>query len=186
MARWFTGAEVEQVYGAGAVRTWERFERHGDLDTAAVLLRPQGKALLRDASTRVACPPTAELRLLTMTDGTLVLVSDARHNPRGYDFRTQILGSEDSIAVGLDERTPIRPVGGGASPLTANPYTGFVDRFAEVFRAETEAFLDVVRGRRPSLCPGTEALEALRVAVACDRSRAEGRPVRPEEVADDA
>ena len=46
--------------------------------------------------------------------------------------------------------------------------------------------LDVVRGRRPNPCPGIEALEALRVAVACDRSLAEGRPVALEEVGDDA
>jgi myo-inositol 2-dehydrogenase/D-chiro-inositol 1-dehydrogenase len=43
-----------------------------------------------------------------------------------------------------------------------------------------------VHGRRANPCPGREALEALRVAVACDRSLAERRPVEVAEVDDDA
>ena len=45
------------------------------------------------------------------------------------------------------------------------------------------AFVDVAAGRRTSPCTAEDALEAMRVAVACDRSREEHRPVRLEEVA---
>jgi myo-inositol 2-dehydrogenase / D-chiro-inositol 1-dehydrogenase len=48
--------------------------------------------------------------------------------------------------------------------------------------AETAAFLSLVRDGGESPCPPESALEALRVAVACDRSRAEGRPVAMAEV----
>jgi len=159
IARWLTGVEVERVYATGAVRKWERFGRHGDVDTAAILL--------------------------TMADGLPVLVAGTRHDPRGYDFRAELLGSDDSVAVGLDERTPLRSLGETGPRLGDRPYTGFLDRFAAAFAAETEAFLDLVAGRGANPCPGSEALAALGIAVACDRSLAEGRPVALTEVEDD-
>jgi myo-inositol 2-dehydrogenase/D-chiro-inositol 1-dehydrogenase len=45
------------------------------------------------------------------------------------------------------------------------------------------AFVDVARGRRDNPARAEDAREALRVAIACDRSRAEHRPVRLAEVA---
>jgi myo-inositol 2-dehydrogenase / D-chiro-inositol 1-dehydrogenase len=159
VARWLTGSEVERVYAVGAVRRWERFARHGDVDTAAILL--------------------------TMADGLPVVVTGSRHDPRGHDFRLELLSSEDSISVGLDERTPLRPLEASAPPLGTRPYAGFLDRFAAAFDAELRAWLEFVRGERENPCPGVAALHALRVAIACDRSRAEGRPVAVEEVNED-
>ncbi len=150
IVRWFTGSEVERVYAVGAVRRWRRFDEQGDVDTAAVLL--------------------------VLEDGLPVLVSGARHDPRGYDFRAEIFGSEDSIAVGLTPRTPLRPVEPGLEPR-GEPYRGFLDRFAPAFEAEMEAFLDLVSAGSPNPCPGSESIPALAIALACDRSRAEGRPV---------
>jgi myo-inositol 2-dehydrogenase / D-chiro-inositol 1-dehydrogenase len=160
IARWLTGCEVEEVHAVGAVRKWERFGRYGDVDTAAVLL--------------------------TMEGGLPVLLSGTRHDPHGYDFRAELFGSDDSLAVGLGPRTPIRSVEDGGPALPDNPYRGFLDRFSAAFEAEIDAWLHVVAGDDQNPCPGEEALEALRVAVACDRSRAEKRPVRVEEVTPDA
>ena len=63
------------------------------------------------------------------------------------------------------------------------PYRGFLDRFATSFEAEMEAFLDLVAGRRPNPCPASESVNALRIALACDLSRADGRPVALAEIA---
>jgi myo-inositol 2-dehydrogenase/D-chiro-inositol 1-dehydrogenase len=162
IVRWFTGREVDTVYAVGAVRAWERFAEHDDVDTANVVL--------------------------VLDDGLPVVVSGARHNPRGYDFRAEIFGSLDSVAVGLDERTPIRsvepgsPVAAGHGPLGRRPYRGFLDRFASSFDAEMTAFLEFLTGRRSNPCPASESLRALRIALACDRSRTEGRPVSVNEV----
>jgi myo-inositol 2-dehydrogenase/D-chiro-inositol 1-dehydrogenase len=57
-----------------------------------------------------------------------------------------------------------------------------MDRFLPAYRAELTAFADVARGLRPSPCTVTDALEAFRVAEACDVSRREGRVVRLDEV----
>lgn len=149
--RWVTGVEVERVYATGAVREWSRFAAHDDLDTSAVLLELRG--------------------------GVPALVSGSRHDPRGYDFRADILGSRDSVAIGLDRRTPLRSLEPGAQPPPERPYMGFLDRFEAAFRAEMHAFLELVAGAGANHCPPREALEALRVAIACERSRSERRPV---------
>jgi myo-inositol 2-dehydrogenase/D-chiro-inositol 1-dehydrogenase len=120
-----------------------------------------------------------------MADGLPVVVTGSRHDPRGYDFRLEVLASDDSISVGLDERTPLRPLEASAPPLGTRPYDGFLDRFAAAFDRELRAWLEFVRGERENPCPGVAALHALRVAIACDRSRAEGRPVAVEEVSGD-
>jgi myo-inositol 2-dehydrogenase/D-chiro-inositol 1-dehydrogenase len=108
----------------------------------------------------------------------------ARHDPRGYDVRMELLGSEDSIAVGLDERTPLRSVEDDAPAFVGATYRGFLDRFERAYDAEMRAWLEFVRGRCENPCPGVEALHALRIAIACNRSREEGRVVAVAEVVD--
>jgi myo-inositol 2-dehydrogenase/D-chiro-inositol 1-dehydrogenase len=158
IARWLTGMHVTEVFARTTVRKWQRFAASGDADTAAVLM--------------------------TMSDGLPVLLSGTRHGPHGYDFRGELFGSDDSIAVGLDSRTPIRSLELDGPELPADPWRGFLDRFGAAFEAEFDAWLDVIAGERPNPCPGEDSLEALRVALACDRSAREGRPVRVEEVTD--
>jgi myo-inositol 2-dehydrogenase / D-chiro-inositol 1-dehydrogenase len=158
IARWLTGADVAEVYPVASVRKWERFAQHGDADTAAVLI--------------------------TMDDGLPVLLSGTRHSPHGYDFRAELFGSDDSLAVGLGERTPIRALDADGSVPRA-PWRGFLDRFGAAFEAEFDAWLQLVVGERANPCPGEEAYHALRVAVACDLGARERRPVRLEEVTDD-
>jgi myo-inositol 2-dehydrogenase/D-chiro-inositol 1-dehydrogenase len=150
-ARFLTGLEVEEVHATGSARVWERYGRHGDLDTFAALLVLEGG-------------------LVASTAGT-------RHNVPGYDVRAELVGSEDSIVVGLDSRSPLHSVEPDAPPEPRDPYRDFTARFGTAFRDETAAFLDAARGRRENPCPGENALAALRIAIACERSRAEGRPV---------
>jgi myo-inositol 2-dehydrogenase / D-chiro-inositol 1-dehydrogenase len=153
LARWITGREVATVYATGAVRGFERFARHDDVDTSAIVL--------------------------TMDDGMPVTIDGSRHDPCGYDVRLELLGSQDALVVGLGERTPLRRVG---APPPAGAWSSFVERFADAFARETAAFAALVRDGGESPCPPESALEALRVAVACDISRREGRPVALSEV----
>jgi myo-inositol 2-dehydrogenase / D-chiro-inositol 1-dehydrogenase len=154
MARWLTGREVREVFATGTVRAWEAYGRQGDVDSSAMVL--------------------------TMDDGLPVVVTGSRHDPVGYDFRAELLGSGDSIVVGVDGRTPVRSVQPGAPAPPANPYRGFLDRFHQAFIDETAAFVDLVLRRGPNLCPPEEALSALRVAIACETSWKERRPVAVE------
>ena len=156
IVRWLTGREIDRVFAIGALRKWERFAKHGDVDTTAVTL--------------------------ALDDGMPVLISGTRHDPRGYDFRGEIFGSEDSVAVGLDARTPLRSLERGWSGFEGEPYRGFLDRFEPSFEAEMEAFLELVRGERDNPCPARESVPALLIALACDLSRIGGRVVSLAEV----
>jgi myo-inositol 2-dehydrogenase/D-chiro-inositol 1-dehydrogenase len=154
--RFVTGQEVVGVYADGDVIQFPVFTKYGDVDTAVAILRLSG--------------------------GSLGILSATRHDPLGYDIRMELIGSGDSVAVGWDDRTPLRSVE-PAGPAPADAYRDFQDRFGEAYRAEMAWFVDVAAGKRESPCTAQDALEALRIAVACDRSRAEGRPVALEEIA---
>jgi myo-inositol 2-dehydrogenase / D-chiro-inositol 1-dehydrogenase len=144
------------VYAQGSVRKFDVFEKYHDVDTAAALI--------------------------TMTDGVVAVLTGGRQDPWGYDVRTEIFGSGDSVSVGLDGRTPLRSVEPGAAPREGQPYPDFLARFGDAYRAELGHFLKVARGRAENPCTARDALEALRLAVAADLSMREGRPVGLSEV----
>ena len=154
--RFVTGSEVVEVYAAGAVRRYEVFARYDDIDTGVAVL--------------------------TLDSGALGILSCTRRHPFGYDVRMELFGSEDSGVVGWDERTPLRSLEPGGPPLGPDPYPNFQDRFRTAYREELAAFVSYARGERDNPCTVEDAQESLRVAVACDLSRSEHRPVRVEEV----
>lgn len=159
LARWLTGLDVEQVYAVGSVRGFDRYAKFGDVDNVAILM--------------------------TMSDGLPVLITGTRHNPRGHDFRMEVFGSEDSLSVGQNSLSQPRPVEPNAITPDRGPYKDFMERFGESLRQETMAFIEVMRGERENPSPPASAMEALRVAVACEVSREEGRPVRVAEIQDE-
>jgi myo-inositol 2-dehydrogenase / D-chiro-inositol 1-dehydrogenase len=156
--RWMTGHEVEEVYADGAVRGFPIFARYGDVDTAVATLR--------------------------MVDGPLVVLTTARHDPLGYDIRAEVFGSNDSVAVGLGPRTPMRSVEPGVPPPAGPAWPDFLDRFEPAYAAELAAFVDLARNGGSSPCTADDAVAALRIAEAADRSLHEHRPVPLAEIPD--
>lgn len=156
MVRWVTGREVVRVYATGADAGPSMFRAAGDVDTAAALL--------------------------TLDDGTLVTATSTRCNGAGYDVRMELAGDRDQIAVGVDDRTPLTSAEPNAPGAPADPWPGFLERFAPAYEAELDAFVRLVRGEAANPCDGREALSALRVAEACEVSRRERRPVELTEI----
>ncbi|MFD6321470.1 Gfo/Idh/MocA family oxidoreductase [Streptomyces sp. NPDC058442] len=157
LVRWVTGREVTDVCATGSDAGPAMFREAGDVDTGAALL--------------------------TLDDGTLAALTATRMNGAGYDVRMELAGERDQIVVGLDERTPIASTEPTGPPAADKPWTGFVERFGPAYEAELIAFVEVVRGERANPCDGREALQALRVAEACEVSRRERRAVRLMEIA---
>ena len=154
--RWVTGREVTEVYAVGGNRGAEYIKEAGDADTTGAIL--------------------------TLDDGTIAVVSNSRHNARGYDVRMEIHGFTDSIAVGLEDKLPLRSVEPGVTFPAGTPHDFFMDRFTAAYRAELTAFTEVVAGTRPSPCTVADALEAGWIADACTLSLHEHRPVTIQEV----
>jgi myo-inositol 2-dehydrogenase/D-chiro-inositol 1-dehydrogenase len=156
IVRFVTGREVTRVFAAGANKGDAFFAAAGDVDTASVVL--------------------------TFDDGTLGLVAGGRYNGRGYDVRLEVHGSRETIVVGLDEHVPLVSVEPGARWPSAPPYPSFFERFAAAYASEIDTFVAHVLGRIENPSPPHDALEALYLAEAADRSRREGRPVDVAEV----
>ncbi|MGX1365919.1 myo-inositol 2-dehydrogenase/D-chiro-inositol 1-dehydrogenase [Streptomyces canus] len=154
--RWVTGREVVEVYAVGGNRGADYIKEAGDADTTGAIL--------------------------TLDDGTIAVVSNSRHNARGYDVRMEIHGFTDSIAVGLEDKLPLRSVEPGVTFPAGTPHDFFMDRFTAAYRAELTAFTEVVAGTRPSPCTIADALEAGWIAEACTLSLHEHRPVTIAEV----
>jgi myo-inositol 2-dehydrogenase/D-chiro-inositol 1-dehydrogenase len=154
--RFVTGREVVEVYATGSTRGDAIFAESGDAATAAAVL--------------------------TLDDDTLVVVSNTRYNARGYDVRLELHGSADSIAVGLEDKLPLRSVEPGVTFPAGPPHQFFMDRFASAYRRELAAFTEVVAGTRESPCTVADAVEVGWIAEACTLSLHEHRPVRMTEL----
>ena len=109
--------------------------------------------------------------MLRLSGGALAILSGTRHDPLGYDVRLEVFGTGDSVAVGLDARSPLRSVEPGAAAAGGHGYANFMERFEPAYRDELAAFVATVRDGGPSPCPLAEARAASLVALAADRSR---------------
>jgi myo-inositol 2-dehydrogenase/D-chiro-inositol 1-dehydrogenase len=154
--RFVTGREVASVYAVGGNKGAEFFAAAGDVDTASV-------SLLLD-------------------EGTVATVLGGRYNGAGYDVRLEVHGSDGMLAVGLDERAPLRSAEPNSGWPEGRPYASFFERFKDAYATELADFLAHALGRIPNPCPPEDALEALYVAEAAALSLAEGRPVPLDEV----
>ena len=158
LLRWLSGQEIEEVYAAGAVLSGdEALIRLGDVDTSEVVFR--------------------------LADGAIASAHTLRYGSRGYDCRIELHGSEDGVVSGMDARTPIRFLSSEFETGDQPVYDGFMDRFAQAYRDEVDAFLSVARGERESPCTGIDGREALRISLAAIKSQREGLPVRVSDVA---
>jgi myo-inositol 2-dehydrogenase/D-chiro-inositol 1-dehydrogenase len=149
---------VVDVYATGSDAGPAMFREHGDVDTGAALL--------------------------TLDDATLATATATRMNGAGYDVRMELAGERDTVVVGLDDRTPLASTEPTGPPPADKPWNGFLERFGPAYEAELSAFVEVVLGERPNPCDGREALQALRIAEACEVSRRERRPVALAEIPD--
>jgi hypothetical protein len=144
------------IYAVGGNRGAGFFRAAGDVDTMAAVL--------------------------TLDDDSLAVVSGTRYNAAGYDVRLEVLGSRDSVCAGLSGRLPLRSADPGVTFPPGPPYSHFTERFADAYRAELVAFVDLAAHGGQSPCTMGDALEAFCVAEACELSRARHEPVAVAEV----
>ncbi len=152
LARFLVG-EVEEVHAWASVLFDERFAKADDWDTSLIMLK--------------------------FRNGALGVVETSRHSEWGYDIRTEVAGAVGKVVVDGAQRTPAtvsRKFG-----WEGDLYESFPDRFEVAYRRELEVFFDDLGAGRP-VGPGPDdALETLRLALACVKSWREGRSVRLDE-----
>jgi myo-inositol 2-dehydrogenase/D-chiro-inositol 1-dehydrogenase len=149
---WLVGEPVVEVYASGSVLVHDAFQEADDVDNTVVMLR--------------------------FASGAHALLCGARHNPLGYDCRIEVFGSKDSLAVGLNPRTPLTSLEQDGPRVQPDAYPGFPERFRDAYLNELSVFLDVLAGRAANPSPARESIVSFRLAEACEVSRRSGKPVR--------
>ena len=134
--RWVTGQEVVEVYALGSVdpdAPTDMYADHGDHSTASALL--------------------------TLSDGTIGVVSNTRTNGRGYDVRLEVHGVQDAVAAGLEEQVAREALEGGAHDEAVEaevreaasmgargvPFFLFNDKYTAPGALPTDAFRQALR-----------------------------------------
>jgi len=157
LVSWLTDSPIETVQAAARIRGEGPYEEFGDFDTT---------------------------RIVAVTEsGVLASICGSRHDARGHDVRLEIFGSKDALSAGITPRTPLRVLDDPGVPVDHDPYTGFIDRFRDAFRAETASFVDTIGGAA-NPCPPQAATESLRAAIACEIAVREGGAITVRDVTD--
>ena len=149
LARWLVGSEVERVTAEGTVLVCNELASVGDIDNALVNMR--------------------------FVNGALGNIEASRNAFYGYDIRTEVLGSEGAVMIGVHQHTPVLLLNRAGAHHDVMPY--LMERFGDAYRAQLQHFVDCLHnGQSPSV-GGAEALAACKIGIAATRSYQAGRPV---------
>lgn len=138
-ARYMTGDEIVSVYAVGSCQIDPAIGEAGDIDSLMVTM-------------------------LT-TSGRMVQMSNNRRGPLGYDQRLEAHCATEALFVDNRPQSDVR-IAGPNGELSAPPMDYFVSRFEAAYRAEMEAFIEMIRTGAKPLATIRDGLEAQRLAEA--------------------
>ena len=150
LARWLTNDEVVEVHAYGAALAIPQLKELQAFDAGVVNLQFAGGAI-----------------------GNVESFMDAKY---GYDIRTEIVGTEGTIAIGHIRQTPLVMMtrAGSSHDLIGH----WLVRFAEAYRREMCEFVQtVLQGLQPKVT-GHDGRQSLAVAEAAVQSFRQRQPVR--------
>ena len=153
MARWLLDEEPVEVTAQGSSLVDPAIGAAGDIDTAAVTLRTRG--------------------------GRIAQIANSRRAAFGYDQRIEVCGARGMLAAGNRKATSVEHAdAAGYRSDPALPF--FLERYAEAYRLELDAFVRRLHGETADLVSGRDGVRALEIADACERSMRAGATVRLE------
>ena len=151
MARWMLGEEPVEVFAYGATLVDPAIGQAGDIDSAMVLLKT--------------------------ASGRMAHINNSRRASYGYDQRVEVHGSAGRLLAG--NRTPTTVELADANAVAADkPLHFFLERYADAYRIELNAFLDAVANKTPMPVGAEDGRQALVLADAALESLRTGRPVK--------
>jgi myo-inositol 2-dehydrogenase / D-chiro-inositol 1-dehydrogenase len=151
MARFLLGEEPVEVHAVGSCLVDPAIGEAGDVDTAAVLLKTGS--------------------------GKIAQISNSRRATYGYDQRIEVHGAKGLLAAGNRQATTVTLADGrGYACDPALPF--FLERYAEAYRAELDAFVAGVLDGAPLSPSGEDGLRAQILADAATQAAASGLAVR--------
>ena len=150
MLRWLLQDEAAELYARTACNLEEKENPHRDPDTAMVVLR--------------------------MAKGTLVHVNSSFRAVYGYDQRIEAFGEKGMLISGNRQPTTLERF--GKDGVRRDPLLHFfIDRYAESYRRELDAFVHAVEARQTPSIGVEDGRRALLIADAAVRSAKSGKPI---------
>ena len=143
MARYLAG-DIIQVHAFGANLVDPKIAKLGDIDTCTVSLRSKSGALLQ--------------------------INNSRRCVYGYDQRIEAFGATGQLRAGNQRATTVEYWGAERTSARDPVLNFFIERYAEAYRAELDAFIESVAEPRSMSPDFSDGLEALRLAVAAEES----------------
>jgi myo-inositol 2-dehydrogenase/D-chiro-inositol 1-dehydrogenase len=150
MARYLLGEEIATVYAVGGCLADVAVGAAGDIDTAMITM--------------------------VSRSGKLVQINNGRYTPFGYDQRVEVLASNEVLRVdNVPGDTVV--VGTREGFRSASVVNSFIERYAAAYRAEMDAFVQLIAEGKAPLADHNDGLEAQRLAEAAVRSMCDKRPI---------
>jgi myo-inositol 2-dehydrogenase/D-chiro-inositol 1-dehydrogenase len=155
MARFQMGCEVTELYAAGGVLVDPEIGKAGDLDTAVITLR--------------------------FENGAIGTIDNSRRSVFGYDQRLEVFGS-GGMAEAANAFPNTVTLSDGKSVARDLPLNFFLDRYAESYVREMEAFVACVRDGTEPPVSGRDGRVPVVMGRAAKLSAEKNRPVKLSEI----
>lgn len=155
MARFIIESEVKRIYVAGGVLGYPQFADSNDLDTVVITLH--------------------------FANGTIGTIDNGYQAVYGYDQRLEVYGSKGLVWV-ENERPDMHHYANAEGIYQAKPLYFFLERYLESYRVEMQAFVDAVLNDTPTPVTGHDGRAPIVLAIAAQKSYAEGRPIDISEI----
>jgi myo-inositol 2-dehydrogenase/D-chiro-inositol 1-dehydrogenase len=152
MGRWLLGEEPVEVYAAANCLVDPALSSHNDYDTAMVVMRT--------------------------ASGSQCHINNCRQAVYGYDQRLEVFGSAGMVMNDNLRPTTLRRFNERTTEVREPLLNFFLERYAESYMRELDAFVDVVLQNKPVPVTGEDGRRALMLADAALESARSGKPVK--------
>lgn len=156
MARFLLGEEPVEVFAFGSCLVDPAVGKLGDIDSAMVVMKT--------------------------ASGKLCHINNSRRASYGYDQRIEVHGARGRLMAGNHTPTTVELANGDAVSAD-KPLYFFLERYAEAYKAELNAFVEAVTKKKKLPVGAEDGRLALVLAEAALRSVKEKRPVKVAEIA---
>ncbi|ALG30556.1 inositol 2-dehydrogenase [Glutamicibacter halophytocola] len=155
MARFFV-PDIVEVTAVGANQFSDDIRELGDYDSAVLTLRGRG--------------------------GELISITNSRHCSYGYDQRLEAFGAQGMLEARNLTPTAVRKHAASGTELKDPIYNFFLERYADAYRLELQAFTAAIRGESSPTPDFADGLAALVLANAAVESAATGKTVKIDQI----
>lgn len=123
--------------------------------------------------------------LVRYPNGVQAMIDVCRQSSYGYDQRAEVLGTKGMIATDNVYPNTAKLFRNDFTGNADMPYDFFLSRYMEAYVTETIDFCESLVKDTPVSCTGADGLVALIMALAADKSAAENRWVKFNEIVSD-